>query len=462
MKETTVASSFRDPSGSLFFRDGAIYRRVNPSYRTEYELLRSSGLYDELTGAGLLVPHEEVALEGEAGGAGDGAYRILKPEMVPFISYPYEWCFSQLKDAALATLAIQKKALDRGMILKDSSAYNVQFLRGKPVLIDTLSFATYLEGYPWVAYRQFCQHFLAPLALMSLCDIRHNQLLRLHIDGVPIDLASSMLPFRTRFSLALMIHIHMHANSQQKHLDTVVDKSHVAPKVGRQAMLGLIDSLASVVTGLQWAPRGTEWVDYYRDDSYVPSALEFKNQLVGRYLEQAAPKSVWDMGANTGMYSRIAAKQGARVVSFDIDPACVELNYTETRRNGETALLPLLLDLTNPSPRIGWANAERMTVPDRGPVDLVMALALIHHLAISNNVPLARVADYFGGMAPWLIIEFVPKSDPKVRKLLATREDVFPGYTREGFEEAFRTVFEIREARPIEQSERTLYLMKRK
>lgn len=459
MKETSVASSFRDPSGSLFFLDGAIYRRVNPSYKTEYDLLMSSGLYRELTGAGLLVSHEEVALDGEAGA---GAYRLLKPELVPFISYPYEWSFSQLKDAALATLAIQKAALACGMSLKDASAYNVQFLRGKPVFIDTLSFAPYVEGYPWVAYRQFCQHFLAPLALMSHCDIRLNQLLRLHIDGVPIDLASSLLPFRTRLSFAMMLHIHMHAKSQQRHLDTVVDKSHVAPGFGRQAILGLVDSLTSLVSGLRWAPRGTEWVDYYQDDSYVPAALEFKNRLVACYLEQAGPKTVWDMGANTGMYSRIAAKQGARVVSFDIDPACVELNYAETRKNGETTLLPLLLDLTNPSPRIGWANEERLSVPDRGPVDLVMALALIHHLAISNNVPLARVAGYFAGMAPWLVIEFVPKSDHKVRKLLATREDVFPGYTREGFEAAFGTVYEIREARQIEQSERTLYLMQRK
>lgn len=459
MRESTVASSFRDPSGSLFFLDKSIYRRVNPSYKTEYELLMSSGLYADLTGAGLLVPHEEVALECEAAA---GAYRILKPEMVPFVSYPYEWCFSQLKDAALATLAVQQKALARGMILKDASAYNVQFLRGKPVFIDTLSFAPYVEGYPWVAYRQFCQHFLAPLALMSLRDIRLNQLLRVHIDGVPIDLASSLLPLRSRFSFAMALHIHMHAKSQQKHLDTVVDKGHVAPTVGRPAMLGLIDSLTSLVSGLRWAPRGTEWVDYYQDDSYVRAGLEHKNHLVGKFVEQVAPKTVWDMGANTGMYSRIAARQGAQVVSFDIDPACVELNYTEVRKNGETTLLPLLLDLTNPSPRIGWANEERLTVPDRGPVDLVMALALIHHLAISNNVPLARVAAYFAGMAPWLVIEFVPKSDAKVRKLLATREDVFPGYTREGFEEAFGTVFEIREAQPIEQSERTLYLMKRK
>ena len=313
-----------------------------------------------------------------------------------------------------------------------------------------------------MAYRQFCQHFLAPLALMSLRDIRLNQLLRVHIDGVPIDLASSLLPLRSRFSFAMALHIHMHAKSQQKHLDTVVDKGHVAPTVGRPAMLGLLDSLRSLVSGLRWAPRGTEWVDYYQDDSYVRAGLEHKNRLVAKFVEQVAPRTVWDMGANTGMYSRIAARQGAQVVSFDIDPACVELNYTEARKNGEATLLPLLLDLTNPSPRIGWANEERLTVPDRGPVDLVMALALIHHLAISNNVPLARVAAYFGGMAPWLVIEFVPKSDPKVRKLLATREDVFPGYTREGFEEAFGTVFEIRESQQIEQSERTLYLMKRK
>jgi hypothetical protein len=454
-----VPSSFRDPSGSLFFLEGSIYRRVNLSYKEHYDHLIESGLYNDLTTAGLLIPHEETDLPGAADA---GTYKILKPERVAFISYPYEWCFSQLKDAALATLQIQKKALGRGMSLKDSSAYNIQFVRGKPVLIDTLSFEKYVEGRPWVAYRQFCQHFLAPLALMSIKNLRFTRLFRVYIDGIPLDLASSVLPFRTRFSFPLLLHIHLHARSQKHYEDRVIDKSTSASKVGRRSLLGLIDSLESCVAGLRWKPSGTEWADYYQDDSYTAEALDHKKRVVGEYLDRVAPRTVWGLGANRGLFSRIAAEKGAATMAFDIDPACVEMNYLEVVRSGETNILPLAVDLTNPSPRIGWANEERMSLMDRGPEDAAMALALIHHLAISNNVPLFRVAKFFGDICSWLIVEFVPKTDPKVHKLLATREDVFPHYTQRDFEEEFNKVFAIHASQRIVGSERTLYLMKRK
>jgi len=192
-----VASSFRDPSGFVFWQDGAIYRQINTIYKEDYDRLMTSGLHKALVEEGLIVSHEEVALQSAAPQV---AYKVIRPDQVPFISYPYEWSFSQLKGAALATLRIQRKALDFGMSLKDCSAYNMQFMKGKPVFIDTLSFEKYQEGSPWVAYRQFCQHFLAPLALMSHRDSRLGQLLRIHLDGVPLDLASKLLPRRTHFS----------------------------------------------------------------------------------------------------------------------------------------------------------------------------------------------------------------------------------------------------------------------
>ncbi|MDO8682972.1 MAG: SAM-dependent methyltransferase [Armatimonadota bacterium] len=456
MTKDLVPGSFRDPSGSLFFLDGEIYRRVNPSYKDHYDCLMSSGLYEDLASSGLLVAHDEVEIDDSVA---SGAYKTLKPEMIPFISYPHEWCFSQLKDAALATLEIQKKALARGMTLKDCSAYNIQFANGKPVFIDTLSFEKYVEGQPWVAYKQFCQHFLAPLALMSLKDVRFNQLFRIYIDGVPLDLAGSILPWRTKLSFSLLLHIHLHAKSQKYYSDKAIDKSKRIPKVSKQSMLGLIDSLESCIRGLKWIPKGTEWVDYYSDDSYVSEALDDKKRLVTEYLKEINPKTLWDLGANTGLHSRIASDLGAYTVSFDIDPACVEVNYLQVKKTGEKNVLPLLLDLTNPSPSIGWDNDERQSVTERGPADAAMALALIHHLAISNNVPLGRVADYFSKLCNALIIEFVPKSDHKVQILLTTREDIFPGYTQEGFENAFNGRFEIKRRDVLADSDRILYLM---
>jgi hypothetical protein len=197
---TNLVSSFRDPSGFLFIREGILYRQVNQVYREDYSRLMDSGLYEKLVKNGLLITHAETDIQ-----PADGvlSYKVICPERVPFISYPYEWSFGQLQDAALATLSIQRRALKLGMSLKDASAYNIQFPKGKAMLIDTLSFEQYQEGEPWVAYRQFCQHFLAPLALMAYKDVRLNQLLRIYIDGIPLDLASKLLPRSTRWNLGL-------------------------------------------------------------------------------------------------------------------------------------------------------------------------------------------------------------------------------------------------------------------
>ncbi len=449
-----LSASFRDPSGFLFSRGGVLYRQVNRKYEQEYARLMESGLYEKLVKAGLLIPHVEVHQEPAAP---DSAHKIIQPERVPFISYPYEWSFGQLKDAALATLSIQRRALKVGMSLKDASAYNIQFVRGKPTLIDTLSFEIYKEGQPWVAYRQFCQHFLAPLALMALKDVRLNQLMRVYIDGVPLDLASELLPSKTRFNFGLLTNIHLHAGAQKKYSGAEV-KSR-AGTMSKQAMTGLIDSLDSAIRKLDWKPGGTEWGNYYDITNYSDAAFEHKKQLVGEWSARVKPALVWDLGANNGVFSRVAGETGAYVVSSDIDPTAVEQNYRQVKSAKEENLLPLLLDLTNPSPSIGWANEERDSFGGRGPADMVLALALIHHLAISNNVPLPQVADFFAKTGKWLVIEFVPKSDSQVQKLLVSREDIFPTYTREGFEAAFQQRFKICEAVHVRESERVLYLM---
>jgi len=455
MIERALGSSFRDPSGYLFERDGVLLRQVQRCYAPHYDRLMTSGLYTELVDRSLLIPHEEVADTG-----GGEAYRTLQPERVAFISHPFEWSFSQLQDAALTTLRIARIALRYGMILKDASAYNVQFHRGAPIFIDTLSFEKYEEGAPWVAYRQFCEHFLAPLALMSYRDIRLGQLLRVHIDGIPLDLTRALLPRRAWLNVNLFMHIWLHAGYQRRYRNTS-ERVRVRT-IGRKSLENLIRSLESSAGKLSWRAAGTEWAEYYAGDSYTESASDDKCEIVARFLDCAKPASIWDLGANTGTFSRLAIERGIPTVAFDVDPACVDRSYREARRAGETGLLPLLLDLTNPSPAFGWAHTERASLIERSSADLVMALALIHHLAISNNVPLVRIANLFAELADRLIVEFVPKCDPKIQQLLANREDVFPDYTREGFEVAFGSRFEIEERAPIRDSERTLYLMRRR
>ena len=452
---TPVFGSFRDPSGFLFRQDGALYRQVNTVYREHYDRLMSSGLCADLVRAKLLIPHQEATVDAPLP---DRAYKVLQPERVPFISYPYEWCFSQFKDAALATLQIQKTCIERGMTLKDCSAYNIQFMQGRPVLIDTLSFETYREGQAWVPYRQFCQHFLAPLALMAHTDVRLSQLLRVYIDGLPLDLTSALLPGRTRLSPTLLSHIHLHAKSQQHYADKAVDTS--VRKMSRLSFLGLVDNLESAVRGLKWERQG-RWAAYYDETNYSESGLGHKRRIVGEFLDRLAPGTVWDLGANTGMFSRVASAKGAHVISFDYDPGCVEANYQQCVEQGETLVLPLWMDLTNPSPAIGWQNQERMALIERGPADTALALALVHHLAIGNNVPFDHLADFMRTACAAVIIEFVPKSDSQVQRLLASREDVFADYTQQAFETAFRRYFAIQSAVRIADSERTLYCMTR-
>ncbi len=456
-----LPASFRDPSGFLFFQNKKLYRQVNQVYQENYDRLMESGLYDHLVKRDKMIPHSEVKL---APPEPETAYKVIQPEELGFISYPYEWSFSQLKDAALLTLEIQKRALKHGMSLKDSSAFNIQFRLddASPVLIDTLSFEIFQEGAPWVAYRQYCQHFLAPLTLMVYNDVRLSQLLRVYIDGVPLDLASGLLPRRTRFNFGLLSHIHMHATAQKRYAAEDVSKVAQTRTMSKTSLLGLIDSLERTTEKLELDFSGTEWGEYYEDTNYTPKAANHKKELVTNYISQAKPKTAWDLGGNVGVFSRLSSEKGIPTICFDIDTDAVEKNYREIKANKETHLLPLALDLTNPSPDIGWGNQERRSLLGRNTPDLIMGLALIHHLSISNNVPLEMVAEYFSSLSPWLILEFVPKGDSQVQRLLATREDIFPNYTAEGLEAAFGQYYKIVAQDDIKESKRRMYLMKRK
>ena len=452
-----LESSFRDPSGFVFIKNGIIFRQVNLNYKENYEFLKNSGLYQSLVNDNFLVSHEEISTKSPNP---EIEYRVIKPENVHFISYPYEWSFSQLKNAALTMLKIQRKSLDYGMSLKDCSAYNIQFVNCKPKLIDTLSFEIYREGRPWIAYRQFCQHFLSPLALMSLKDIRLNQLLRIYIDGVPLDLASSLLPLNSYLKPSLLSHIHLHSTSQKYFSKRHINKEKKL--FSRSSLIRLTENLESIVNKLHWTPEGTEWANYYEQTNYLANSFNFKKEAVNKFLNMVNPKSVWDLGANIGVFSRIASDKGINTLSIDTDPAAVEKNYLECLKNNENAILPLVIDLTNPSPSIGWNNHERISLIERGPADTVFALALIHHLAITNNVPIDRIAKFFSQICDTLIIEFISKNDSQVQNLLLSREDIFTNYTKYAFENDFKKYYNIIDSIRIINSERFLYLMKRR
>ena len=453
-------ASFRDPAGFVFTLEGDLYRQVNPAGKDDYDALMSSGLYEQLAGSGELVRHEEVDRSISPDGT---AAVVLRPARVGFISYPYEWCFGQLKAAALLTLRLQKAAVQHGMSLKDATAYNVAFEGGRPVWIDTLSFERLTAGRPWIAYRQFCQFFLAPLASMSYVDVRLLQLLRAHLDGIPLELASRLLPAATRFRPGILTHIHLQAAAERRAGNTGSRLNAQRPRAMSQtASAAILDSLERTVSGLVWHPSKTTWGEYYEATNYSDAAFSHKREIVSEAIDRLAPRTIWDLGANDGTFSRIGSDRGIPTVAFDVDPVAVEKNYQRVVERSERHLLPVLLDLTNPSARSGWAHEERESLADRGPADLALALALVHHLAIAHNLPLPRIAAFLARLARALVIEFVPKEDSQLQRMLATREDIFDGYTQRDFEAAFETCFTIEQAVAVRDARRVLYVMTRR
>ncbi|MEI3039413.1 MAG: hypothetical protein V8T90_10185 [Victivallales bacterium] len=447
-------ASFRDPAGVVFYENGVVKRRINACYMPQYRKLIGSGLYRELVAAGMLVPHRELP---EESGPEE---LVIRPLRIPMISYPYEWSFGMLRDAALLTLRAHKTALRYGMCLKDASAYNIQFIAGRPLLIDTLSFEVYQEGEPWCAYGQFCRHFLAPLLLMCHTDLRLNQLLRVYLDGIPLDLADRLLNGKGGWTAR--VHIRWHARAVQKHGEEVREHCRKRVRLPMSRQIAMIGSLENAVSRLKLRKIVTEWGDYYSGTNYSAGAAAGKLECVRKLLAETGAGTVWDFGANDGRYTRLALSSGASLaVAFDMDPVAVERNYNTVRKSGEQ-ILPLLLDLSNPSPSIGFANRERTALPARGTPDCILMLAVIHHLAISNNLPLPRIAEWLGGLTAFLIIEFVPKEDSQVQRLLRNRADVFPGYTQESFEREFSRFFQLRHRIALPESLRTLYLWERR
>jgi len=449
-KSKREISSFRDPAGYIYYEDNKVIRRVNKEYFKQYEHLMTSGLYDELVEKGYLIKHREID--------GNKEYKLLEVEKVPFISYPYEWCYDEVKDAAILTLNIQEIALKYNMILKDASSYNVQFIGGKAIFIDTLSFDFYEEGMPWGAYGQFVRHFMAPLLLNTYVDERCSSLLRNYIDGFPLDLVNNLLKNRGGFTARM--HIKWHNKSIDKNNDVSDGVKKV--NISKISIINMNQMMLRQISKLRRKVTDTEWDNYYNVTNYDEVSDKCKIKLVKEYLEEIDFNNeslVYDLGANDGKYSRIANERCQNVVSFDIDTNCVNRNYLIERDKERSGILPLLLDINNPSGGIGFGCTERKSINDRGRVDCLMALALIHHIVISNNVPFESVARWFIKLSKYLIIEFVPKEDKQVLKLLKTRRDIFSEYDQESFERIFSKYYKIVKKDNIKNSKRVLYLM---
>jgi len=456
-KQTIDQSSYKDPDGFVFYQNKQVYRQVNNSYKALFTHIQKSGLYKTLTQNGLLIKHKTTSIKPITS---DG-YLVIKPKTIPFISYPYEWCFDQLKDAAIATLNIQKTCIKYDVSLKDASAYNIQFLANQPTLIDTLSFEQKNLKTPWVAYKQFCEHFLAPLVLASYVDIRLFQLLRTNIDGIPLDLASKLLPKYTWTKPRILTHVHFHAISQKK----ITKQRKIFNNnslLNIHSHLALLDSLEATIKSLSWKKPATTWGNYDKSTSYNRSSLSDKKYIIEQFLSLSKPNTLWDLGANDGTLSQLSSNHNIYTIAFDIDPVAVTNNYQATKKQNDKYMLPLIIDLTNPSPDLGWQNNERSSFAKRGPVDAIMVLALIHHLGIKNNIPFDLMASFFSTITTHLLIEFIPKNDKMCQILLQNRKDIFLLYNKKEFESQFNKYFTIIKKHAIKNSKRIIYIMKNK
>lgn len=453
MSDGPLTSSFRDPAGFVFRREGRLYRQLNSECQPAWAELHASGLLDQLWAQDLLVRHEEVDPNF---GWTDAAWKVIAPDAIPMISYPYEWCFSQLKDAALLMTRVQRLAVDHGMSLRDATALNVQFRNGKPVLIDSLSFEPLALEQPWVAYRQFCEHFLVPLALMSYRDCRLGKLAQCFHDGIPLEIGAKLLPFRAKLRPGISIHILGHAASVNRYSRQGITPT-ISTGMSRQGPRNLLEHLADVISSLEYRAEPSHWQSYQCTHNYSSNDAAIKQRLVMEFCGSES-KVIWDLGANTGYFTSAVAGSTTSLVAIDSDHDSVDLHYRRIRDQGK-AILPLVIDLFNPSTDSGWAERERLGLISRGPADTVLLLALLHHLAIGNNLPFGRIASWLSQLSNRAIVEWVPKQDPQVQRLLAARRDIFDDYSESQFLAAFAQYFDCVQSAPIGESGRTLHLM---
>jgi ribosomal protein L11 methylase PrmA len=460
----SVEGSFRDPSGYVYEIDGRILRTVNDVARQAYEAVRDQGLFRELAASRMLVSSTEVPLNERPNGLPAAAH-VLEHERVPFISHPYEWSFQTLKAAALHHLDLQILLFDRNVVLSDASAYNVQFIGPKPVFIDALSLRPYRDGEIWGGHRQFCEQFLNPLLLRSILGVSHNAWFRGSLEGIRTSDLARLIPLRKKFSPNILSHVILQAHLENRALrapEATVAKAAGRRHLSRAGYRGLLTQLRNWIARLQPADTGTTvWADYAKTNTYTGDEATEKKRTIRDFAAAVRPRSLIDIGCNTGDYSVAALEGGAEsVIGFDFDQVAIDLAFLRSA-DGNLNFLPLWLDAANPSPDQGWRQTERGGFGRRFKADALIALAFEHHLAIAKNIPLGQVVRWLVNLAPVGIIEFVPKTDLTVTKMLALREDIFPNYTEESFAQAIERDAKIVAKTVVSSSGRTLFRYQR-
>ncbi len=439
-------SSFRDPSGFLFWHDDRLLRKINAGYARTFDRLTGEGIYNSLFEKGYLVEHSDVSEEFNDSGV------IIEPKAMALVTYPYEWCFSQLRDAAQLTLNIQAFLLEKAFSLKDASAFNVQFHNGHPIFIDSLSFEGLDPQSPWIAYNQFCQHFLFPLYLAQRKGGKAIQLLRLFLDGMPRKEVYDGLGLLEKFKPAFLFNVSLPQWFSRK-----TSGPRGKYRFSLEKHRRIVNFLEHNLSGIKYK-SSSFWSSYY-DSTHGDAYYTNKEKTLKEFIQMAGCQKVWDIGCNTGHFTFIVGESVESIIATDSDHDSVEKLFRETRVRKTTNILPLVLDILHPSPGIGWQNTERSSFLSRIDIDTIVALALVHHLALSNNIRMDMIAQLFAAHAQHVIIEFVPIDDPKSQLLIEAKNGfVNPDYSREQFEKSFGSFFVLRKKRILTPAGRVLYL----
>ncbi len=453
--------SYRDRSSKVFYHEGAVLRALDAGAAANWERLAATRFFADFTGRGRLIPTaRREPLPASLPGGGDWA-AVLEHERIPFVSYPYEWSFGMLRDAALLHLELLAAALEEGMVLKDSSADNVQGIGTRPVFIDIPSFEPLAAGETWIGYRQFCMMFLYPLMLQAYRGAPFQPWLRGAIGGIEPEEMAALLGPCALWRRGVLTHVLLHARLQRKESLQRQDMRENLRRAGFGAELikANVKGLRRLVARLRWRPAASTWSGYGESHSYAPDDTRSKLDFVRRAAARRHWPLVWDLGGNTGEFSEIVAEHADTVVLMDGDALAVERAYQRLRQAGAERILPLYIDLADPSPGRGWRGAERKTLSQRGRPDLVLALALVHHLVIGANIPLSQVVDWLADLGAAVVVEFVTREDEMVQQMLRNREDQFSDYDLAGFEALLPSRFSVVERAPLKDGRRVIFFL---
>ena len=455
------AGSFRDRDGRIYRCDGRILRGVSERALADYRKLEGTAFFRRFTAAGKLVATEEVPTDAVPLPDAEKALwaGFLEHEPVPVIAYAYEWTFGMLQEAAVLTLDLLEAAIGEDMTLKDATPYNVQFVAGRPVFIDIPSFETLQPGATWAGYRQFCEMFLFPLMLQAYKGVDIQPLMRSRIDGVGIQTMARLCGFRDRFRKGVFSHVWLQSKLDRRYGATTRDVKSELKSAGfsKELILANVRKTRKLVQGLSWGGEGSEWGGYEEFHNYSESDHALKEAFIEACVRDSGARTVWDIGANTGQFARIAARHAQQVLAMDIDHFAVERMFRRNREEGVDNILPLVQNVVDPSPNWGWRNRERSDLVSRARPDLVLCLALIHHVVITANVPLDEFVEWLASLTGQLVIEYVSRADDKVETLLRNKEDKYDDYSRDRLEAALARHFRIERQQSLESGNRFLY-----